>query len=147
MPYTIRDGAGIKVEYSATLGWAGPWTVVPGFTGTVTLPGGQVATWDATTHDAIIAGQVTKQKRAAISDIPDLGGPILWDPLDTVHQALLVAMGARTTLEFRFTVFGLASPKYGARAQVAVSNIQANMEGGLTAQLNIIAQLTNFNVA
>lgn len=147
MAYTKRDGAGILVEYSATLGWAGAWTTVPGFMGTVTLPGGQAATWDATTHDDIVGGQVTRQKRAAISDIPNLGGQILWDPGDLVHQALLTAMGARTILEFRFTVFGLSSPKYGARGQVSVSNIQANMDGGVTAQLDIIASLTNFNVA
>ena len=147
MPYTKRDGGGLRVEYSTTMGWTGPWTTIPGFNGAVTMPSGQSARYDATTHDDILSGQITKQYRAEISDIPELGGPLLWDPADTVHAAMLTAMGARTVLEFRFTIFGLSAPKYGARGQVIVANIQAGVTGGLTAQLTIIPNATNFAVA
>src|SRR5262245_20765953 len=148
MAITKRDGAGILVERATgtNLDWAGPWATLSGAMGTVPLPGGAAASYDATTHDDILAGQVTKQKRAAIADIPDLTFTVMWDPMAAEHQALLTDMGNRTVRQYRFTPFGVTR-KYGVQGQVVVGPIQADIAGALTAQITIIANATNFNVA
>jgi hypothetical protein len=149
MAFNKRDGAGLKFEKATgtNLDWLGPWVVVPGVMGTVPLPGGTAASYDATRHDDVLAGQITKQKRAALADIPDLQITMMWDPAATEHQALLTDMGARTVRQYRFTAFGVAAPKYGVSAQIVVGSPQADINGGLTAQITLIVSATNFVVA
>lgn len=147
MPYTQHDGAGMVVERATgtNLDWLGPWETIPGMSGTFTLPGGTPATYDATTH-AYAASTGFKQKRSGIADVNDPGGPCFWDPDDTVHQAVLADMSARTVRQYRFTMPGVTR-KYGAEGQIGVGNIQADINGGLTAQVTISANKVNFNVA
>jgi hypothetical protein len=145
MPITKRDGAGILFEKASglNLDWLGPWVTIPGAMGTVPMPGGAAASYDATTHDDILAGQITKQKRAAISDIPDVVVTLMWDPDSVEHKALLTDMGNRTTRQYRWKPFGVTQ-RYYAEAQVVVGSAQADINGALTNQITLIISRTNF---
>jgi hypothetical protein len=143
MPYTIRNGAGIIVERATglNLDWLGPWQVIPGFTGTVTGPGGVAKTWDATTHESAAATGFT-QKKTGISDVSDPGGTLLLDPDDTVHQALYSDMAGRIVRQYRFTYPGVTR-RHGVEGQISVGGSQADINAGLTAQVTIAAQRVN----
>lgn len=147
MPYAQHDGAGVIIARAngTNLDWLGPWTAIPGITGSPTLPGGTVATYDATTHDQA-ATTGFKQKRAALADVNDVTFQIFWDPDDTaIHQLILADMQARTTRQYRVTMFGVIR-KYGVQGQIGVGNLTANIDGGLIATVTIAANAVNFNV-
>lgn len=148
MAFTKRPAGGIKIERATvtTSGWVGPWEQIPGAMATITLPGGTPTKVDITTHDDVLAYGGFKQNGAGLADVTDVAFTILIDPDDTVHQALLADLAARTARDYRITFPGGVIRKWGTRGQVGVAP-SGDINDYLKAQLTILSNVISFNVA
>ncbi len=148
MAYTKRPAGGIKIERctATTTGWLGPWEQIPGAMATITLPGGTPTKVDITTHDDVLTYGGFKQNGAGLADVTDLQFTVLLDPDDTVHQALLTDLAARTARDYRITFPGGVSRKWGCRGQVGF-NPSGDINDYLKAQVTVLSNTISLNVA
>jgi hypothetical protein len=144
MAYVKRPAGGMQVEIASTftMTWLGPWSLIPGFTGTVNLPGGTSAKIDITTHDDVLEFGRIKQNGAGLADVADPG-----DPDNEMHQLLLAGFMAGSVFQFRFTFPGGVVQKYGVQGQVSIGNPTADINGYVQTPLTIVANKINFDVA
>jgi hypothetical protein len=136
----------VNTSGSVGLNWLGPWTLIPGFTGTVNLPGGTSAKIDITTHDDVLAFGRIKQNGAGLADVADPGGTMFWDPDEATHQQLLAGFMAGSTYQFRFTFPGGVVKKYGVQGQISIGNPTADINGYVQTALTVVANKINFDV-
>ena len=147
MPYAKRPAGGILIERSTvtTADYLGPWQQIPGAAGDVTLPGGTPSKVDITTHDDVITFGGFKQNGAGLADTTDASFDLFLDPDDTVHQAMLADLAARTARDYRFSFPGVTR-KWGTRGQLGITP-KGEMNGYLKATVTVLSNTISHNVA
>ena len=148
MAYTKRPTGGTKLQRctGTNVDWLGPWQDIPGLTGTINLPGGTPTKVDITTHDDVASLGRFKQNGAGLSDVPDPGATLLFDPDDSVCQALQADFAAGTVRQYRI-VFPNVTRKWGVEGQVGLGQGSAPIDGYLQVPFSVVANKINFNVA
>lgn len=146
MAYTKRPAGGIQFQRATTTTvGASTFETIPGFTATITLPGGQPTKVDITTHDDVLTFGRFKQNGAGLADVTDPGGTVLFDPDDTVHQAMLADFAAGTARDYRFIFPGGIVKRWGCRGQLGISP-NGDINGYLQAQVTVLANTVDFDV-
>ena len=147
LAFVKRLGAGTLVQWNTTsASFAGPWTTIPGMTGTITLPGGTPSTIDVTTHDDVAAGGRFQQNAAGLAQVPDLGGTFILDTENDIHRSLMAHVISGTVRYFRFCPPGSTTGSFlGAVGQIGFS-AQADINGTVGGTLTIKAQEVSFSV-
>lgn len=96
MPYDPRESQGSQLKYATTSG--GTYTSIPG----VRSP--KQGNAQAAAIDLTAISDTSKRQRAGLKDEGTWSFQLVYDPADTVHQALLTAYGAGTKLWWRYSM-------------------------------------------